>query len=60
MKANNELDKNREFMHFCDNMKGLKIIKAGREISKAAAFWAGMHSTQIKNRKIPGVIALPR
>jgi len=58
MEKNNE--KNTEFMHFCDNMKGLKIIKAGKEISKAAAFWAGLRSYQIKGGYIKGVISLPR
>lgn len=42
-----EVDKNREFMFFCDRLIGKRIFVNGFEISKSVAFWGGLSSNDI-------------
>ena len=42
-----EVDKNREFMFFCERLLGKVIFINGKKVSKSEAFWGGLSSTDI-------------
>lgn len=50
-----EVDKNREFMFFCERLFGKRIFVNGVEVSKSVAFWGGLSSTDILENKFSNV-----
>lgn len=50
-----KIDKNREFMFFCDRLVGKDILINGKKVSKSEAFWGGISSTDILEHRYSNV-----
>ena len=55
-----EVNKNREFMFFCDRLSGKRIFINNKEVSKSEAFWGGLNSTDILEGRYSNISLKPR